>query len=87
MDSRNTPYRSEVARWSPDELANYFKRLNFKDCEKVARKYNITGQRFLVSFSIKLHFQKWSFLWIKRRGLLAKWKWCGCIGREIWMNY
>nr|XP_028573342.1 lymphocyte cytosolic protein 2 isoform X4 [Podarcis muralis] len=48
MDSRNTPYRSEVARWSPDELANYFKRqLNFKDCEKVARKYNITGQRFL----------------------------------------
>ncbi|XP_061472797.1 lymphocyte cytosolic protein 2 [Rhineura floridana] len=48
MDSRNTPYRSEVARWSPDELADYLRRLNFKDCEKVVRKYNITGQRFLI---------------------------------------
>ncbi|XP_042303240.1 lymphocyte cytosolic protein 2 isoform X2 [Sceloporus undulatus] len=47
MDSRNTPYRSEVARWSPDDLADYFRRLNFKDCEKVAKKHNITGQRFL----------------------------------------
>ncbi|XP_062826537.1 lymphocyte cytosolic protein 2 isoform X2 [Anolis carolinensis] len=47
MDSRHTPYRSEVARWSPDDLANYFKKLNFKDCEKVVKKYNMTGQRFL----------------------------------------
>uniref|UniRef100_A0A670YNL9 SAM domain-containing protein n=1 Tax=Pseudonaja textilis TaxID=8673 RepID=A0A670YNL9_PSETE len=48
MDLRSTPYRSEVARWSPNELADYFRRLNFKDCEKVVRKLNITGQRFLV---------------------------------------
>ncbi|XP_066469008.1 lymphocyte cytosolic protein 2 [Tiliqua scincoides] len=49
MDSRNIPYpyRSEVARWTPDELSDYFRRLNFKDCEKVVRKNNITGQRFL----------------------------------------
>ncbi|XP_058023858.1 lymphocyte cytosolic protein 2 [Ahaetulla prasina] len=47
MDLRSTPYRSEVARWSPSELADYFRRLNFKDCEKVVRKLNITGQRFL----------------------------------------
>ncbi|XP_026544328.1 lymphocyte cytosolic protein 2 [Notechis scutatus] len=47
MDLRSTPYRSEVARWSPNELADYFRRLNFKDCEKVVRKLNITGQRFL----------------------------------------
>ncbi|XP_063148510.1 lymphocyte cytosolic protein 2 [Candoia aspera] len=47
MDSRSMPYRSEVARWSPNDLADYFRRLNFKDCEKVVRKHNITGQRFL----------------------------------------
>uniref|UniRef100_A0A8C5RW63 SAM domain-containing protein n=1 Tax=Laticauda laticaudata TaxID=8630 RepID=A0A8C5RW63_LATLA len=47
MDLRSTPYRSEVARWSPNDLADYFRRLNFKDCEKVVRKLNITGQRFL----------------------------------------
>ncbi|KAM3848216.1 lymphocyte cytosolic protein 2 [Vipera latastei] len=47
MDLRSTPYRSEVAHWSPSDLADYFRRLNFKDCEKVVRKLNITGQRFL----------------------------------------
>ncbi|KAJ7316283.1 hypothetical protein JRQ81_002445 [Phrynocephalus forsythii] len=47
MDSRNTPYRSEVVCWSPDDLADYFKRLNFKDCEKVVKKHHITGKRFL----------------------------------------
>ncbi|XP_032067991.1 lymphocyte cytosolic protein 2 isoform X2 [Thamnophis elegans] len=47
MDLRSTPYRSEVIRWSPNDLADYFRRLNFKDCEKVVRKLNITGQRFL----------------------------------------
>ncbi|XP_053153988.1 lymphocyte cytosolic protein 2 [Hemicordylus capensis] len=47
MDSRNIPYRSEVARWTPDDLSDYFRKLNFKDCEKVARKHSMTGQRFL----------------------------------------
>ncbi|KYO39248.1 lymphocyte cytosolic protein 2 [Alligator mississippiensis] len=47
MDLRNIPYRSDVAAWNPDELAEYFKTLKYKDCEKVVRKYNINGQRFL----------------------------------------
>ncbi|XP_060094844.1 lymphocyte cytosolic protein 2 [Heteronotia binoei] len=47
MDSRQLPYRSEVGSWTPDNLADYFKRLNYKDCEKVVRKHSITGQRFL----------------------------------------
>uniref|UniRef100_A0A8D0L5T9 Lymphocyte cytosolic protein 2 n=1 Tax=Sphenodon punctatus TaxID=8508 RepID=A0A8D0L5T9_SPHPU len=47
MDSKNIPYRSEVAGWSPDALADYLKRLNYKDCEKVVRKHSISGQRFL----------------------------------------
>ncbi|XP_021266619.1 lymphocyte cytosolic protein 2 [Numida meleagris] len=47
MDSRNIPYRSEVVTWSPDDLAEYFKTLKYKDCEKVVRKHSINGQRFL----------------------------------------
>uniref|UniRef100_A0A8C3BM39 Lymphocyte cytosolic protein 2 n=1 Tax=Cairina moschata TaxID=8855 RepID=A0A8C3BM39_CAIMO len=47
MDPRNIPYRSEVATWNPDELAEYFKTLKYKDCEKVVRKHSISGQRFL----------------------------------------
>uniref|UniRef100_A0A8D2L9F7 Uncharacterized protein n=1 Tax=Varanus komodoensis TaxID=61221 RepID=A0A8D2L9F7_VARKO len=29
MDSRNTPYRSEVSRWSPEDLADYFRRVSY----------------------------------------------------------
>uniref|UniRef100_A0A8C6VA30 Uncharacterized protein n=1 Tax=Naja naja TaxID=35670 RepID=A0A8C6VA30_NAJNA len=29
MDLRSTPYRSEVARWSPNDLADYFRRVSF----------------------------------------------------------
>ncbi|XP_054833850.1 lymphocyte cytosolic protein 2 [Eublepharis macularius] len=47
MDSRHLPYRSEVDSWTPHDLADYFRRLNYKDCEKVVRKHSITGQRFL----------------------------------------
>ncbi|OXB61254.1 hypothetical protein ASZ78_004739 [Callipepla squamata] len=47
MDLRNIPYRSEVVTWNPDDLAEYFKTLKYKDCEKVVRKYSINGQRFL----------------------------------------
>ncbi|NXA39751.1 LCP2 protein, partial [Eudromia elegans] len=47
MDLRNVPYRSDVVTWSPDDLAEYFKTLKYKDCEKVVRKYSINGQRFL----------------------------------------
>ncbi|XP_048346504.1 lymphocyte cytosolic protein 2 [Sphaerodactylus townsendi] len=47
MDTQHLPYRSEVGSWTPDDLADYFRRLNYKDCEKVVRKHSITGQRFL----------------------------------------
>ncbi|NXM73797.1 LCP2 protein, partial [Serilophus lunatus] len=47
MDLRNIPYRSEVVTWNPDDLAEYFRMLKYKDCEKVVRKHSINGQRFL----------------------------------------
>ncbi|XP_067161040.1 lymphocyte cytosolic protein 2 [Apteryx mantelli] len=47
MDLRNIPYRSDVVTWNPDDLAEYFKTLKYKDCEKVVRKHSINGQRFL----------------------------------------
>ncbi|NXB74178.1 LCP2 protein, partial [Donacobius atricapilla] len=47
MDLRNVPYRSEVLTWEPDDLAEYFRMLKYKDCEKVVRKHSINGQRFL----------------------------------------
>uniref|UniRef100_A0A8C4U735 Lymphocyte cytosolic protein 2 n=1 Tax=Falco tinnunculus TaxID=100819 RepID=A0A8C4U735_FALTI len=47
MDLRNVPYRSDVVTWNPDELADYFRTLKYKDCEKVVRKHSINGQRFL----------------------------------------
>ncbi|NXO05486.1 LCP2 protein, partial [Rhinopomastus cyanomelas] len=47
MDLRNIPYRSEVVTWNPDDLAEYFRTLKYKDCEKVVRKHSINGQRFL----------------------------------------
>ncbi|XP_057585350.1 lymphocyte cytosolic protein 2 isoform X2 [Hippopotamus amphibius kiboko] len=47
MAFRNVPFRSEVLAWDPDTLADYFKKLNYKDCEKAVRKYHIDGPRFL----------------------------------------
>ncbi|KAM9289579.1 lymphocyte cytosolic protein 2 [Morus bassanus] len=47
MDLRNIPYRSDVVTWNPDDLAEYFRTLKYKDCEKVVRKHSINGQRFL----------------------------------------
>ncbi|NWT12133.1 LCP2 protein, partial [Vireo altiloquus] len=47
MDLRNVPYRSDVLTWEPDDLAEYFRTLKYKDCEKVVRKHSINGQRFL----------------------------------------
>uniref|UniRef100_A0A4X2JWS2 Lymphocyte cytosolic protein 2 n=1 Tax=Vombatus ursinus TaxID=29139 RepID=A0A4X2JWS2_VOMUR len=47
MALSNVPYRSEVLAWGPDELADYFKKLNYKDCEKVVKKHHISGPRFL----------------------------------------
>ncbi|XP_069510421.1 lymphocyte cytosolic protein 2 isoform X2 [Ambystoma mexicanum] len=47
MDLRNVPSRTEVLSWNPDALADYFKKMNFKDCEKVVKRHNINGERFL----------------------------------------
>nr|XP_014347775.1 PREDICTED: lymphocyte cytosolic protein 2 [Latimeria chalumnae] len=47
MDFRNVPNRSEVLYWNSAQLADYFKKLSYKDCEKVVKKHNISGQRFL----------------------------------------
>uniref|UniRef100_A0A8C5NVR7 Lymphocyte cytosolic protein 2 n=1 Tax=Jaculus jaculus TaxID=51337 RepID=A0A8C5NVR7_JACJA len=47
MALKNVPFRSEVLNWNPDSLADYFKKLNYKDCEKAVKKYHIDGARFL----------------------------------------
>lgn len=47
MALRNVPFRSEVLAWDSDSLADYFKKLNYKDCEKAVKKYSIDGARFL----------------------------------------
>ncbi|XP_069860745.1 lymphocyte cytosolic protein 2-like isoform X1 [Dipodomys merriami] len=47
MALRNVPFRSEVLAWDPDSLADYFRKLNYKDCEKAVKKYHIDGARFL----------------------------------------
>uniref|UniRef100_A0A8C6QLS2 Lymphocyte cytosolic protein 2 n=1 Tax=Nannospalax galili TaxID=1026970 RepID=A0A8C6QLS2_NANGA len=47
MALRNVPFRSEVLAWNPDNLADYFKKLNYRDCEKAVKKYHIDGARFL----------------------------------------
>ncbi|XP_012884070.1 PREDICTED: lymphocyte cytosolic protein 2 [Dipodomys ordii] len=49
MALRNVPFRSEVLAWDPDSLADYFRKLNYKDCEKAVKKYHIDGARFLVA--------------------------------------
>ncbi|XP_020019975.1 lymphocyte cytosolic protein 2 isoform X2 [Castor canadensis] len=47
MALRNVPFRSEVLAWDPDSLADYFRKLNYRDCEKAVKKYHIDGARFL----------------------------------------
>nr|KAF6346774.1 lymphocyte cytosolic protein 2 [Pipistrellus kuhlii] len=47
MALRNVPFRSEVMGWDPDSLADYFRKLNYKDCEKAVKKHHIDGPRFL----------------------------------------
>ncbi|KAG8519496.1 Lymphocyte cytosolic protein 2 [Galemys pyrenaicus] len=47
MALRNVPFRSEVLAWDSESLADYFKKLNYKDCEKAVKKYHIDGPRFL----------------------------------------
>ncbi|XP_057168297.1 lymphocyte cytosolic protein 2 isoform X2 [Ursus arctos] len=47
MALKNVPFRSDVLAWDPDSLADYFRKLNYRDCEKAVKKHHIDGQRFL----------------------------------------
>ncbi|XP_012712175.2 lymphocyte cytosolic protein 2a isoform X1 [Fundulus heteroclitus] len=43
----STPYRSDVLAWSPQQLADYLKRMNLPGCDKVVLKNSISGSRFV----------------------------------------
>ncbi|XP_058852826.1 lymphocyte cytosolic protein 2-like [Acipenser ruthenus] len=47
MSFGNVPSRSEVMHWNASKLSDYLKSLNIKDCDKVVKKHNINGSRFL----------------------------------------
>ncbi|XP_069812913.1 lymphocyte cytosolic protein 2 [Dendropsophus ebraccatus] len=47
MDFRKMPSCTEVSKWSPDDLIDYFRMCNLKDCEKLVKKQGIDGRRFL----------------------------------------
>ncbi|XP_037654806.1 lymphocyte cytosolic protein 2 isoform X2 [Choloepus didactylus] len=62
MALRNVPFRSEVLAWDPNSLADYFKKLNYKDCEKAVKKHHIDGPRFLNLTENDI--QKFPKLWV-----------------------
>ncbi|XP_045896926.1 lymphocyte cytosolic protein 2a [Micropterus dolomieu] len=45
--SSGAPYRSEVMGWSPQQLADYLKRMNLSGCDKAVLKNSINGARFV----------------------------------------
>ncbi|XP_069618401.1 lymphocyte cytosolic protein 2-like [Ranitomeya imitator] len=47
MDFRKVPSCTEVSSWSPDMLIDYFRMCNLNDCEKLVKKQEIDGKRFL----------------------------------------
>ncbi|XP_041864830.1 lymphocyte cytosolic protein 2a [Melanotaenia boesemani] len=47
MNSDRVPSRSEVMGWSPQQLADYLKRMNLSGCDKVVMKNSISGSRFV----------------------------------------
>uniref|UniRef100_UPI0037E8764B lymphocyte cytosolic protein 2a n=1 Tax=Semicossyphus pulcher TaxID=241346 RepID=UPI0037E8764B len=47
MSSEWVPSRSEVMGWSPQQLADYLKRMNLSGCDKVVMKNSISGSRFI----------------------------------------
>nr|XP_046266702.1 lymphocyte cytosolic protein 2a [Scatophagus argus]XP_046266703.1 lymphocyte cytosolic protein 2a [Scatophagus argus] len=47
MSSDRVPSRCEVMGWSPQQLANYLKRMNLSGCDKVVLKNSISGSRFV----------------------------------------
>ncbi|KAM6910924.1 lymphocyte cytosolic protein 2a isoform 1-T1 [Lycodopsis pacificus] len=47
MSSDRVPSRTEVTGWSPQQLADYLKRMNLSGCDKVVLKNSISGARFV----------------------------------------
>ncbi|XP_056267763.1 lymphocyte cytosolic protein 2a isoform X2 [Pseudoliparis swirei] len=47
MSSDRLPSRAEVTGWSPQQLADYLKRMNLSGCDKVVLKNSISGSRFV----------------------------------------
>ncbi|XP_044078575.1 lymphocyte cytosolic protein 2a isoform X2 [Siniperca chuatsi] len=47
MSSDRVPSRSEVMGWSPQQLADYLKRMSLSGCDKAVLKNSISGSRFV----------------------------------------
>ncbi|XP_054872919.1 lymphocyte cytosolic protein 2a isoform X1 [Amphiprion ocellaris] len=47
MSSDRVPSRSEVMGWSPQQLADYLRRMSLTGCDKVVLKNSISGSRFV----------------------------------------
>ncbi|XP_067348741.1 lymphocyte cytosolic protein 2a isoform X2 [Channa argus] len=47
MSLDRVPPRSEVMGWSPQQLAEYLKRINLTGCDKTVTKNSISGSRFV----------------------------------------
>ncbi|XP_040908057.1 lymphocyte cytosolic protein 2a isoform X2 [Toxotes jaculatrix] len=47
MSSDRVPCRSDVMGWSPQQLADYLKRMNLSGCDKAVLKHSIGGSRFV----------------------------------------
>ncbi|XP_034463249.1 lymphocyte cytosolic protein 2a [Hippoglossus hippoglossus] len=47
MSSDRVPSRSEVMGWSPQQLADFMKRMNLSGCDKTVMKNSINGSRFV----------------------------------------
>ncbi|XP_035864763.1 lymphocyte cytosolic protein 2a isoform X1 [Sander lucioperca] len=47
MSSDRGPSRVEVTGWSPQQLADYLKRMGLSGCDKVVMKNSISGSRFV----------------------------------------
>ncbi|XP_062262022.1 lymphocyte cytosolic protein 2a [Platichthys flesus] len=47
MSSDRVPSKSEVMGWSPQQLAEFMKRMNLSGCDKTVMKNSINGSRFV----------------------------------------
>ncbi|CAI5642428.1 unnamed protein product [Oreochromis niloticus] len=47
MSSDRMPSRSDVMGWSPQQLADYLRRMSLSGCDKVVLKHSISGSRFV----------------------------------------